>query len=134
MEDLVTFYKVLLGICSGIAAIWGTIKIIKEIHKPNETMRENVEELDDRVTALETNIEDLKKEMKEYTDKEVNEVRKAIDHHLTQFDRLNDSMEGVLESLLAIGNHLVSGNEVSKIKKANDKIISTLIKHERDHD
>ena len=132
MEDLVIFYKVLLAICSGLAAIWGAVKIIKEIRKPNDQMRADVNDLDSRVKALEDDMDALEQRMKDYTDKEVEDVRQSIDHHLMQFDRLNDCMEGVLESLLAIGNHLVSGNDVSKIKKANEKIIETLIHHERE--
>ena len=130
MDDLVIFYKVLLSICSGLAAIWGTIKIIKEIRRPADQMRSDVDELNTRVSKLETSMDELEERMIQYTDKEVDEVRRAIDHHLMQFDRLNDCMEGALESLLAIGNHFISGNDVAKIKKANDKIIDTLIKHE----
>lgn len=131
MEELVIFYKVLLAICSGLAAIWGTVKIIKEIKKPRE-------DLEDQVKEIEKNVKDLQEEMKT-TQKKSQEMDKKLLDALEKLDGKIDEMSDKItkenkhfaaltaESLVAIGNHLISGNDVKKIEAANSNLLKYLI-------
>lgn len=131
MEELVIFYKVLLAICSGLAAIWGTVKIIKEIKKPRE-------DLEDQVKEVEKNVKDLQEEMKT-TQKKSQEMDKKLLDALEKLDGKIDEMSDKItkenkhfaaltaESLVAIGNHLISGNDVKKIEAANKNLLKYLI-------
>lgn len=131
MEELVIFYKVLLAICSGLAAIWGTVKIIKEIKKPRE-------DLEDQVKEVEKNVKDLQEEMKT-TQKKSQEMDKKLLDALEKLDGKIDEMSDKItkenkhfaaltaESLVAIGNHLISGNDVKKIEAANSNLLKYLI-------
>ena len=131
MEELVIFYKVLLAICSGLAAIWGTVKIIKEIKKPRE-------DLEGQVKEIEKNVKDLQEEMKT-TQKKSQEMDKKLLDALEKLDGKIDEMSDKItkenkhfaaltaESLVAIGNHLISGNDVKKIEAANSNLLKYLI-------
>ena len=88
----------ILGICGLITAIWGVRKIWKEITKPNEDLREQVEQ----------NKEDIKKE-----DARLKEIEDA--HKL------------FLESMMVLINHDITGNGIDKLKEVRDKIQAYLI-------
>lgn len=131
MEELVIFYKVLLAICSGLAAIWGAVKIIKEIKKPRE-------DLEGQVKEIEKNVKDLQEEIKT-TQKKSQEMDKKLLDALEKLDGKIDEMSDKItkenkhfaaltaESLVAIGNHLISGNDVKKIEAANSNLLKYLI-------
>lgn len=131
MEELVIFYKVLLAICSGLAAIWGVVKIIKEIKKPRE-------DLEGQVKEIEKNVKDLQEEIKT-TQKKSQEMDKKLLDALEKLDGKIDEMSDKItkenkhfaaltaESLVAIGNHLISGNDVKKIEAANSNLLKYLI-------
>lgn len=130
-DDIMIFYKVLLAICSGAAAIWGFVKIIKEIRKPRE-------DLEKQVTDIEKDVKDLQKEM-EKTQKKSQEMDekllKAIEKLDEKIDEMSDKISKenkhtsalMAQSLIAVGNHLISGNDVKKIEAANKALLAYLI-------
>ena len=79
-------------------------------------------------------MDDLEIKLQCYTDKKVGELNMVI-------KKMNDDVRGlkasidsnsrdmqlIMKSILAIGNHMVTGNDVEKIKDANQKIIDKLI-------
>lgn len=131
MEDLVIFYKVLLAICSGLAAIWGTVKIIKEIKKPREDLENQVKEIEKDVKDLQGEIEKTQKKSQEMDEKLLAALDKLdgkIDAMADRITRENKHFAALTaESLVAIGNHLISGNDVKKIEAANKNLLTYLI-------
>lgn len=88
----------ILAICSLITAVWGVYKIVKELKKPNENLKEEV--------ARHSQLLD------------------------TDNERLNDIEESnrmVLQSLLVIINHEITGNGIEKMKDTRDKLQEYLI-------
>lgn len=88
----------ILALCAFITAIWGVYKIVKELKKPNEDLHEEV--------ARHSQLLD------------------------TDNKRLNDIEESnrmVLQSLLVIINHEITGNGIEKMKDARDKLQEYLI-------
>lgn len=130
MEELQIFWKVLLSILGGLTAIWGAVKIIKEIKKPSEDLKNEVTGIKQDVSELKKNFQGMEQKMKDYTDGRVAEVEKGIKDQSAQLTRINDCLEGMMESLFAIGNHMISGNDVTKIREANDNLVKKLIKHD----
>ena len=107
------------------------MKIIKEIKKPRE-------DLEDQVKEVEKNVKDLQEEMKT-TQKKSQEMDKKLLDALEKLDGKIDEMSDRItkenkhfaaltaESLVAIGNHLISGNDVKKIEAANKNLLKYLI-------
>lgn len=97
MEFTITSGQI-LGVCSMIAALWGVWKIVKEIKKPNDDLKAQV-----------ANHENML----------------ASDH-----DRLKDveaSNKMILQCLLVIINHDITGNCIDKMKEARDELQEYLI-------
>lgn len=87
-----------MGFFAFVAALWGFWKIVKEIKKPNDDLKTQV-----------ANHEELLK----------------LDH-----DRLKDmetSNKMILQCLLVIINHDITGNCIDKMKEARDELQEYLI-------
>lgn len=133
MEDLVIFYRVLLAICSGIAVLWGTIKVFREIKKPQEDLKKRVENIEKNVTDLQDKLSDTQKAEEDTRqevlnaisnlDKKIDTMQKQIAEEHKQFSILTAN------SLVAIGNHLISGNDIKKIEDANGSLVDYLMRN-----
>lgn len=97
MEFAITSNQI-LGFCALVTALWGFWKIVKEWKKPNEDLKKLVEKHD---TLL---------------DKD-NERLKAIE----------DSDRMILQSLLVIINHNITGNGIERMKDTRDELQDFLI-------
>lgn len=131
MEDLIIFWKVLLAIISGFGALWGAVKVINEIRKPRLQLEKNVEELEREVNELKDEVhttQSTQKESNEALLTAINKLDKKIDD---MTDKIHEESKNYsilsARSLLAIGNHLISGNDVHKIQDANEKLVNFLM-------
>ncbi len=130
-DDIITFYKVLLTICSGAAAIWGFVKIIKEIRKPREELEKQVADIERDVKQLHGDIDKTQKKSQEMDEK----LLEAIDKLDKKIDGMSDKISKeskhtsalMAQSLVAVGNHLISGNDIKKIEAANKDLLTYLI-------
>ena len=89
--DIVTTYKTLVFVMGAVLAVWGFIKVLKEINKP--------------LTDLRKTVEDHSSQIKE------------LEEHNKKFD---EGMTVMQQSLLQIMNHLIDGNHTDKLVKARD--------------
>ncbi|WP_407453581.1 hypothetical protein [Methanobrevibacter sp.] len=97
MEFTITSEQI-LWICGFICAIWGTYKIYKEVKKPNE---------------------DKAKMLLEHERKLQNDDERLKEIEAT--DKL------ILQSLLVLIQHDITGNGIDHLKKARDEIQEYLI-------
>jgi hypothetical protein len=88
-----------MGFCSLVAGLWGVWKIVKELKKPNDDMKA---ELQKHAELLDTDNKRLK---------EVEESNKII-----------------LQTLLVIVNHDITNNGYAELAEARDEIQAFLIK------
>lgn len=88
----------ILFVCSLITALYGVYKIVKELRKPNE---------------------DLKSE--------VDRHKRLLDSDNTRLKEVEDSNKMILQCLLVIINHDITGNGIDKMKDARDKLQDYLI-------
>ena len=88
----------ILFICSLITALYGVYKIVKELRKPNE---------------------DLKAEVNKHT--------RLLDTDNVRLKEVEDSNKMILQCLLVIINHDITGNGIDKLKDTRDKLQEYLI-------
>lgn len=97
MEFTITSDQI-LGLCAFITAVFGVYKIIKELRKPSDDLKQKV---DDHARMLDSDNRRLK---------EVEESNRLI-----------------LQSLLVIVNHEISGNGIEGMKKTRDELQEYLV-------
>lgn len=88
----------ILGFCLFISSLWGLWKIIKELKKPGENLRDTVDTHD--------------------------RLLKNDNERLKEVETSNDL---ILKSLLVIINHDITNNGIDKMKEIRDKIQTYLI-------
>ena len=88
----------ILIICSLITALYGVYKIVKEIRKPNE---------------------DLKAEVSKHD--------RLLNTDNIRLKEVEDSNKMILQCLLVIINHDITGNGIDKLKDTRDKLQEYLI-------
>ena len=91
--DVVATYHTFVFIAGVVLAIWGFIKVVREIAKP---------------------LTDMKKTVSDHT----SEI-KEINEHLKKSD---EGMAIVQQSLLQIMNHMIDGNHTEQLVKARDDL------------
>lgn len=90
----------ILWICSFIAAVWGVWKIVKEIRKPND---------------------DLKAEVQKHQD--------LLDKDNKRLSDIETSDRMILRCMLVIINHDITGNGIDKLKETRDELNDFLVNH-----
>lgn len=97
MEFTITSTQI-LAFCAFVSAIYGVYKIIKELKKPSDDLKE---EVDRHATLLDTDNKRLQE--------------------------IESSNKMILQTLLAIINHDITGNGIDKMKKIRDDLQEYLI-------
>lgn len=88
----------IIYICGLIAALWGLWKIVKELKKPND---------------------DLKAAVSKHT--------KLLDNDNKRLKEYEESNRMILQCLLVIINHEITGNGIENLKHARDALQEYLI-------
>ncbi len=88
----------ILWLCGFIVAIWGVVKIIIELRKPST---------------------DLKKEVAHHT--------QMLDEDNTRLKAVEDSNKMILQCLLVIINHDLTGNGIDRMKEVRDELQEFII-------
>ena len=112
-----------------IASAWGIVKIIKELKKPNDDLKETVRKHEewlvrdnDRIKSIESLVitqEGIKKELNEHS-------RRLVEHE----ERLEeDKQRGnlTLKANIAIINNMLSENDKDKLQETRDEIQNFLL-------
>ena len=88
----------IIGLCGLITAIWGIWKIVKEFKKPNDDLKNMV-----------------------------NRHSGMLDNDNKRLKEIEESNKMILQCLLVIINHDISGNGVEKMKEARNDLQEYLI-------
>lgn len=89
----------IIWFCSFVAGLWGLWKIVKEARKPNDDLKAKVEKHD-----------------------------RLLDKDNKRLEAVEASNRMILQSLLVIINHEITGNGVEKMKTVRDSLEEHLIK------
>ena len=98
MAEFTISFNDIFWFCSFIAALYGIRKIVKEIRKPNDDLKETVAKHDD-----------------------------LLDKDNKRLMEIEDSNQMILKCLLVIINHDITGNGIEKMKQARDELQEFLI-------
>ena len=85
-------------ICGALATIWGAIRIIKELRKPNDDLKETVEQHSE-----------------------------CLHNDKVRIDAMEKGQRVICRSLLAMINHELTGNSVDKLKEMREDLQDYLI-------
>lgn len=88
----------ILWLCGLITALWGVWKIVKELKKPNDNLRLTVDKHE-----------------------------KLLNSDDKRLRSIEDSNKMILQSLLVIINHDITGNGIEKMKEAREELQEFLI-------
>lgn len=88
----------ILWLCGLISALWGVWKIVKELKKPNDNLRLTVDKHE-----------------------------KLLNSDDKRLRSIEDSNKMILQSLLVIINHDITGNGIEKMKEAREELQEFLI-------
>ena len=98
MSDFTITSDQLMWFCTFVAGLWGLWKIVKEVRKPND---------------------DLKKTVAKHSE--------LLDNDNKRLKEYEESNGMVLQCLLVIINHEITGNGIETMKEARDKLQNYLV-------
>ena len=98
MEFSITANQI-MGFCALVTALWGIWKIVKEIKKPNEDLKKTIEKHE-----------------------------RLLMNDNTRFEDIENSNKMMLQCLLVMINHNITGNGIDKLKETRDELQEFLIK------
>ena len=125
---VITFCGVVWG------AVYGFIKFINGVKKPNEEMRETVEQHSEllardnkRLKAVEESNHDLLVHMQNDVYSRLNKHDDLIAEQQKAIKETETTNKMILKSLMVIMNHEATGNGQTKLKEAMDELNTYLI-------
>lgn len=112
-----------------IASAWGVVKIIKEVKKPNDDLKETVRKHEewlvrdnDRIKSIESLVitqEGIKKELNEHS--------RRLGEHEEKLEEDKQRGNLTLKANIAIINNMLSENDKDKLQEARDEIQNFLL-------
>lgn len=128
MEFIITSQQI-LWICGIITSVWGVVKIIKEIKKPSDDLKETV----NRHSQLLNNDNERLKAIEVFV-KLQGEVNKKIDEHTQTLAEHNEKLEAdkqrgnlMLKANIAILDGLLSEGDKENLKETRKEIQEYLV-------
>ncbi len=132
MEFVISSQQI-LTICTLIASIWGVVKIVQEIKKPNDDLKNLIKKHDE---LLKSDNERLKR-LEETSQETLRYIQKDISLRLDNHEEMilankertieNEKINKlVLKSLLASINHDLTKNGYDKLKEVKDELMDYL--------
>lgn len=132
MEFVISSQQI-LTICTLIASIWGVVKIVQEIKKPNDDLKNLIKKHDE---LLRSDNERLKR-LEETSQETLRYIQKDISLRLDSHEEMilankertieNEKINKlVLKSLLASINHDLTKNGYDKLKEVKDELMDYL--------
>lgn len=136
MENFTIFWGVLLAIATGISAIGGAWKYIKELKKPYNELVDRVVKLEQDTKKSKDDLARLEKKMTDYVNEKNDETMVIVDNIKRDISALRSSIETneqdtklILKEIFHLGNYLASGDKetLNKLLGMNNEIINHLI-------
>lgn len=128
MNFTITSHQI-VWICGFIASIWGVVKIIKEVKKPNDDLKETVRKHEewlvrdnDRIKSIESLVitqEGIKKELNEHS--------RRLGEHEERLEEDKQRGNLTLKANIAIINNMLSENDKDKLQETRDEIQNFLL-------
>ena len=109
-------WRWILGACAKIAAVGSAAAVIAKLGKPMREMRNQIKSINERIKTLETTHN---------ADQASNNNRFKHDHDVTE--RLESTEHQLCKCMLALMDHMITGNSVERLKQTRDALNTFLI-------
>lgn len=112
-----------------IASAWGVVKIIKEVKKPNDDLKENVRKHEEWLVRDNERIKSIESLVitQEGIKKKLNEHSRRLGEHEERLEEDKQRGNLTLKANIAIINNMLSENDKDKLQETRDEIQNFLL-------
>ncbi len=112
-----------------IASAWGVVKIIKELKKPNDDLKETVRKHEEWLVRDNERIKSIESLVitQEGIKKELNEHSRMLGEHEERLEEDKQRGNLTLKANIAIINNMLSENDKDKLQETRDEIQDFLL-------
>lgn len=112
-----------------IASAWGIVKIIKELKKPNDDLKETVRKHEEWLVRDNERIKSIESLVitQEGIKKELNEHSRRLGEHEERLEEDKQRGNLTLKANIAIINNMLSENDKDKLQETRDEIQNFLL-------
>lgn len=112
-----------------IASAWGVVKIIKEVKKPNDDLKETVRKHEEWLVRDNERIKSIESLVitQEGIKKELNEHSRRLGEHEEGLEEDKQRGNLTLKANIAIINNMLSENDKDKLQETRDEIQNFLL-------
>lgn len=112
-----------------IASAWGVVKIIKEVKKPNDDLKETVRKHEEWLARDNERIKSIESLVitQEVIKKELNEHSRRLGDHEERLEEDKQRGNLTLKANIAIINNMLSENDKDKLQETRDEIQDFLL-------
>lgn len=112
-----------------IASAWGVVKIIKEVKKPNDDLKETVRKHEEWLARDNERIKSIESLVitQEGIKKELNEHSRRLGEHEERLEEDKQRGNLTLKANIAIINSMLSENDKDKLQETRDEIQEFLL-------
>lgn len=128
MDFTITSQQI-VWICGFIASAWGVVKIIKELKKPNDDLKETVRKHEEWLARDNERIKSIESLVitQEGIKKELNKHSRRLGEHEERLEEDKQRGNLTLKANIAIINNMLSENDKDKLQETRDEIQDFLL-------
>lgn len=129
MKVITIDLEYVLWLLGFIASAWGVVKIIKELKKPNDDLKENVRKHEEWLARDNERIKSIESLVitQERIKKELNEHSRRLGEHEERLEEDKQRGNLTLKANIAIINNMLSENDKDKLQETRDEIQDFLL-------
>ena len=129
MKVITIDLEYVLWLLGFIASAWGVVKIIKELKKPNDDLKETVRKHEEWLVRDSERIKSIESLViaQEGIKKELNEHSRRLGEHEERLEEDKQRGNLTLKANIAIINNMLSENDKDKLQETRDEIQDFLL-------
>lgn len=129
MKVITIDLEYVLWLLGFIASAWGVVKIIKELKKPNDDLKETVRKHEEWLARDNERIKSIESLVitQEGIKKELNEHSQRLGEHEERLEEDKQRGNLTLKANIAIINNMLSENDKDKLQETRDEIQDFLL-------
>ena len=129
MKVITIDLEYVLWLLGFIASAWGVVKIIKELKKPNDDLKETVRKHEEWLSIDNERIKSIESLVitQEGIKKELNEHSRRLGEHEERLEEDKQRGNLTLKANIAIINNMLSENDKDKLQETRDEIQNFLL-------
>lgn len=129
MKVITIDLEYVLWLLGFIASAWGVVKIVKEVKKPNDDLKETVRKHEEWLARDNERIKSIESLVitQEGIKKELNEHSRKLGEHEERLEEDKQRGNLTLKANIAIINNMLSENDKDKLQETRDEIQDFLL-------